>query len=136
MRFDARHDDNHRPLFGSYGLRQASAGGAQRNRLRHPSLQLLQAVLRLAGPQADLICHAERPWASITFEGTRHSFTLQFVGAEGAAAADAFIAALPDHEFTVRGQMVADAAVSEVVHLTTPDERVMVDIDLLVLSDV
>jgi hypothetical protein len=109
---------------------------APRPRLRHPSVQLLDAVMRLAGEHGELISHAERPWASATFSGARHTFTLLFNGADGVAAADHFLNALPDHEFNIRGQLVADAAVSEVTHVTLPVERMVVECDLLLLVDI
>ena len=135
MRFNSRQDTS--PLAAPFADTQAhrSAAGAVSPRLRHPSLQLLDAVMRLAGTKADLISHAERPWASVTFTGMRHTITLHFSGEGGADAADDFIRALPEHEFTVRGQLVADAAVSEVLHITLPHERVVVDVDLLLLDD-
>jgi hypothetical protein len=44
-------------------------------------------------------------------------------------AAASFIALLPDHEFTIRHQLVADAAVSEVTHVTLPVERMVIEAD-------
>lgn len=114
---------------------RAGRSGA-RHVARHPSVQLLDAVMRLAGEAGELISHAERPWASATFHGTRHTITLIFNGPDGAAAGSEFIASLPDHEFTIRGQLVADAAVSEVTHVALPTERMVVECDLLLLADV
>ena len=117
-------------------LNETKGAGAPRHRLRHPSIRLLDAVLRLGGVHAELMSHAERPWASATFSGTRHTFTLLFNGADGATAAEDFIAALPEHEFTISGQLVADAAVSEVIHDTLPVERMVVECDVLLLADI
>ena len=135
MRFDFRHDADHVSLFGPTNRPRAAQASAPRIRQRHPSLQVLHDVLVLAGEHAELICHAERPWASATFAGARHSFTILFNGAVGAEAADTFMAALPDHEFAIRGQLVADAAVTEVTHVMTPTERVVIEADLLLLED-
>ena len=66
-------------------------------RQRHPAMQLLDAVMRLAGPHAELLRHAERPWASATFQGSRHTIAMVFEGPEGVAAGEAFLAALPEH---------------------------------------
>jgi hypothetical protein len=100
-----------------------------------PWLPLLNAVLALAGNGAELVSHGERPWASATFAGTRHSVALAFQGNDGAAAADAFIAALPDHEFTMRGKLVADATIILVEQVYLPTPSVTVEAELLVLDD-
>ena len=104
-------------------------------RVRHPSLRLLQAVMRLAGPDAELVSHAEKPWASVTFSGTRHVITLAFNGISGIIAANAYIEALPEHEFAIPRQLVADAAISEVVHDLLPSERITVEAEFLLLED-
>ena len=100
-----------------------------------PSMHLLGSVLRLAGPEADLLRHAERPWASATFQGTRHTIALCFSGPDGLAAGEAFIAALPEHEFTIARQLVADATVSEVDHEVLPQPHLTVEVELLLLED-
>ena len=104
-------------------------------RPRSPSIQLLDAVMRLAGPQADLLRHAERPWASATFQGTRHTIAMCFAGPEGQTAGEAFIDALPEHEFSIARQIVADAAVSEVDLTLQPQPRLTVEVDMLLLED-
>jgi hypothetical protein len=112
------------------------AGAPSRQRGRHPSVRLLDAVMRLAGEHGELISHAERPWASATFSGTRHTITMTFSGAEGVEAAEHFMEALPDHEFTIPAQLVADAAVVEVTHITQPMPRIVLEADLLLLADI
>lgn len=69
--------------------------------------KLRDALLNLAGGLAQVDRHTEQNWASITFAGTRHSFTLTFEGNEAVEAGENFIALLPDHEFTIIGQLVA-----------------------------
>lgn len=51
------------------------------------------------------------------------------------AAGERFIAALPDHEFSIPGQLVADATVTEVNQSTLPDPRMVVTCALLLLED-
>jgi hypothetical protein len=109
-----------------------------RNRVpgrRRPWRVLLSAVTKLAGGQAELLCHEERPWASVTFAGTRHTLALAFTGADAMAAGEAFIAALPEHEFAIPGQLVADAAVTAVRHETLPAPKLTVECELLLLED-
>lgn len=58
---------------------------------------------------------ASRPWASVTFSGARHEFTLRLEGAGAAKAATAFRDRLEEHEFVLPGHVLADiAAVREV----------------------
>ncbi|PZO91752.1 MAG: hypothetical protein DI623_02290 [Sphingomonas sanxanigenens] len=49
------------------------------------------------------------PWASVTFNGARHSFSA--TGDD--AAIDALIEGLDCHEFDMRGHIVADIAVAD-----------------------
>lgn len=103
--------------------------------LRRPWRALLSAVVRLAGGKAELLRHIERPWASVTFTGTRHTIALAFTGTEAVAAGEVFIAALPEHEFAIPGQLVAEAAVVSVDHEVLA-ERLAVEVDLLLLEEV
>ena len=103
--------------------------------VRRPWLQLLAAVLQLAGGKAELLRHAERPWASATFSGSRHTIALAFHGREAEGAGEAFILALPDHEFAIARQIVADAAVLGVEHVLVPDPKMTVEVELLLLEE-
>lgn len=103
--------------------------------LRRPWRALLSAVVRLAGGKAELLRHVERPWASVTFNGTRHTIALAFAGVEAIAAGETFLAALPEHEFAIPGQLVAEAAVVSVDHEVLA-ERLVVEVDLLLLEEV
>jgi hypothetical protein len=50
-------------------------------------------------------------WASATFTGARHVLKLEAASSE---AFDAWLAALPEAEFALRGHLVADATVESV----------------------
>lgn len=102
---------------------------------RRPWLGVLSAILELARGKGELVRHAERPWASVTFAGTRHSVVIAFSGAEAVAAGEEFLACLPDHEFTIPGQLVADAAILRVYHTAAPDERLECEVELLLLEE-
>jgi hypothetical protein len=95
----------------------------------------LSAVIDLAGSRAELLRHVERPWASVTFSGSRHTITLAFTGTEAVAAGEAFIAALPEHEFAIPRQLVAEAAVVTVEHETVPEPKLKVEVELLLLEE-
>lgn len=102
---------------------------------RRPWLPLLSTLLELAQGKAELLRHTERPWASVTFAGSRHTVALSFAGAEAVAAGETLIEALSDHEFTLPGLLVADAAVASVEHTMLPEPRLLVELSLLLLED-
>jgi len=103
--------------------------------LRRPWRALLSAVTQLAGGRPELLRHVERPWASVTFAGTRHTIALAFTGDDAVAAGEAFINALPDHEFAIPRQLVADATVLSVEHALLPQPKLTVEVELLLLDD-
>ena len=109
---------------------------ARRRTRRTPWMQLLSALLDLAQGQAELLRHSERSWASVTFSGTRHSVVLAFTGADAVAIGEQVIDRLPDHEFTIPGQLVADAAVLRVEHALLPQPRLEVEVEVLMLDEV
>ncbi|MEQ1498130.1 MAG: hypothetical protein ABL914_05685 [Novosphingobium sp.] len=115
---------------------QAMLVAARHRTRRTPWMQLLSALLDLGQGQAELLRHAERSWASVTFSGTRHSVVLAFNGEESVAAGEALIDILPDHEFTIAGQLVADAAVVRVDHTALPKPRLEVELEVLMLDEV
>lgn len=97
--------------------------------------QLCEALQELAQGHARFASHQERSWASVTFAGTRHRLELLFEGGAGVETGEHFITALPDHEFALPGQLVADAAVVEVDHTMLPEPRLAVAIEMLLLID-
>jgi hypothetical protein len=94
-----------------------------------------EALLTMTQGRASLLTHEEKQWASITFSGTRHEITLDFEGAEAVTVGEDFIAELPEHEFRIPGQLVADATVREVDHRYGANERMVVTAVLLLLED-
>lgn len=102
---------------------------------RTPSDRVREALLMLAEGRASLLTHEEKAWASITFSGTRHEVMLDFDGAEAVAVGEEFIENLPEHEFRIPGQLVADATVQEVDHRFGADERMVVTVVLLLLEE-
>ena len=102
---------------------------------RRPWLSLLATLLELGQGRAELVRHSEHSWASATFAGTKHCVELAFTGAEALEAAESLIAALPDHEFAIPGQLVADASVVSVDQTALPEPRMVVELELLLLED-
>ena len=107
----------------------------QRPARRSTWLHLLSALLDLSEGQSELVSHAERGWASATFAGARHRVTLRFAGAAAVEAGERFIDLLPDHEFTVPRQLVADATVTAATHTALPQPCLEVEAELLLLDD-
>ncbi|WP_237449638.1 hypothetical protein [Novosphingobium silvae] len=119
----AAHHASHREL-----TRHESTG-------RGPWLRLLSQALELAGPDAEFLRHSECPWSSATFSGTRHRILVAFNGEHALSSGEAYIAALPEHEFSISRQIVADATVVEVEHAVLPAPRMTVEAELLLLDD-
>lgn len=113
--------------FGRTRDRIGSGGGS-----RGPWLQLLSAVMTLAGDDAELLHHKEQAWASATFSGARHRLALIFPGETAMTAGEAFLEALPEHEFTLPGHIVADA---QIVIVEQDAHCLKVEAELLLLED-
>ena len=96
--------------------------------------ELRDALLELAQGRATIVEHGEKPWASITFTGSRHRLELGFEGAEAVEAGELFVALLAEHEFAIPGQLVADATVTDVDHRLNPP-LMRVHCELLLLED-
>ncbi len=97
--------------------------------------RLRAALAELASSHAVVVRQSERRWASVTFEGARHTFELVFAGEPAVAAGERFIADVPEHEFALPGQLVAEALVTAVDHSLVPAPRMSVTCELLLLND-
>ncbi len=98
--------------------------------------RLRTALQELIEDKGEIRQHSERPWASITFNGTRHKLRIQFEGAEQVAVGESFIAQLPEHEFTIAGQLVAEAKIAQVDHQLSPTPQMQVECEILLIEDV
>ena len=115
-------------------LADLSRGASAARARRTPRNRLREALLELAEDHATILSHDEKSWASVTFAGARHRIELEFDGAEAVQAGELFIAFLPEHEFAIPGQLVADAAVTAVDHRLEPP-RMVVSCELLLLDE-
>lgn len=93
------------------------------------------SLMALTGGAGTVLSHEEKAWASITFAGTRHEMVLEFCGPDAVAAGEELIERLPDHEFTLPGQLVADATITKVDHRFGAMERLEVTAVLLLLEE-
>ena len=96
--------------------------------------RLRESLTALTEGHGRVTAHREKSWASITFAGARHTLELVFEGAEAVEAGERFIAELPEHEFAIHGQLVAEATVAQVDHLLDPP-RMAVTCEVLLLEE-
>lgn len=94
-----------------------------------------EALMAICGGVGTVVSHQERAWASITFSGTRHELVLRFDGIEQIEAGELLVELLPDHEFIIPGQLVADACVTCVDHHFGNPETLTVTAVLLLLEE-
>ncbi len=66
-------------------------------------------------PAATIISARHGEWHSATFSGLRSHISMMLPGENAAERAEAFCAALPDHEFNLRRYIAADIIVTETV---------------------
>ena len=74
---------------------------------------LLEQISALVGPAHDVKMIRQRPWASITFSGTRHYVTIRQAEQESATLPPSFAEQLSEHEFDLPGHFVADMLFDE-----------------------
>ncbi len=74
--------------------------------------RLVRTVLGGLGPDAMLLKADEREWASATFSGARHGIDLTIRLAAADAPPPRFLADLPEWEFDLPGEIVADCSVA------------------------
>lgn len=98
-------------------------------------LEVLNAVLALAGERATLLSQADRPWHSPTFSGRKHTLTIDFEGSEAVADGEALLSRLPNHEFTFRRHLLANASIVWMRRQPAPAPRLTAQIELLLLDD-
>lgn len=123
------------PLNSARPFDPPAAISARRRPRRTPADRLRSALLALADGKGRIDHHGVKSWASITFAGTRNTVRIVFAGAEAVAAGETFIAELPEHEFAIPGQLVADAAVTGAEHTMLPEQRLLVECEILMLND-
>lgn len=98
--------------------------------------QLTTQLHDLTGPNCTILLKRERPWASITFSGTRHLFEIDCAAGDAERIRQKLEESLPEHEFDLTGYFVADALVEAAPDHAGPDEQLQtVCIDILTITD-
>lgn len=95
---------------------------------------LKQELAEISGNAGTLLVHSQRRWGSTSFNGVRHELTYAFDGQQAVQQGELLIALLPDHDFTIPGQLVADATVEVTEHRQDPP-RLTVTMQLLLVDE-
>ncbi len=94
--------------------------------------QIAAQIEALVGGRATVQHVRERPWASVTFAGTRYTIRIDARADDKIDTVDDCLAkliqALPDHQFELRGHFVADLLVGQ-------PEPGLFEIEILAIAD-
>ena len=74
---------------------------------------LVEQIQNLLGPGHQVVLKRERPWASITFSGTRHTIVIDASVGPDHGVAVSIGDRLARHEFDLPGQFVADLLIED-----------------------
>lgn len=81
--------------------------------MRDPHTRLGKALLaKLGSEDVEIRASSSRAWASITFSGARHIFTLALVGSKATKRAQEFADHIAWEDFEVARHLVADIIVA------------------------
>lgn len=99
--------------------------------------ELRLALIALVGGDVELSAYRERPWASATFVGGRHYWTLTLSGPNHADRAAKLEAIIGEHEFSIRGHIVADAIVTSrrAIANANGESAAMVTLEILTIEE-
>ena len=86
---------------------------------------LISQLETLAGPDIRILLKKEKPWASITFSGTRHYLIIDATGNGGVQSMNRFIKRLPDQVFDLPDHFIADLLIRDPA---PGDQEVMLEI--------
>ena len=103
-------------------------------RIKRDAGELLAAALvELGNSSAHIVRREGTNWASATFTGMRHKVEMQFPGMKAIEAGRTLASILPEHEFTLRGHIVADISAKRSVET---DGVLTLEIEALTVEDV
>lgn len=97
--------------------------------------QLREAVLSVGGRFGTVVFHHEKAWSSTIFSGARHTLRIEYNGPAEVECGEKLIEDLPEHDFSIPGQLVADAGVEHVEHRLKGNPRMVVTATLLLLEE-
>lgn len=96
-------------------------------------MRLLTRILDLTEDKGRLLAQSEAPWRTAMFEGSRHTATLYFAGAEAIAIGEAFLLELPNFP-DLPGHKVVEAKTVWVNRTANPGEMTC-QVELLLLDE-
>ena len=96
-------------------------------------VQIAQALFNSTYPHGRLVNHSETDWASATFKGARHNFTIRFDGPGSHTFAETLIELVTDDDITVSGHLVCDMTVPSQRFVSGTECYAEVDVAVLTL---
>lgn len=100
------------------------------HRKQDPALSLIEQLQVIVGDFGKVTLEKEKPWASITFSGTRHYFNIA-CGTKGISKRlPAQLQKMPEADFNLHGHFVADLLIAD--HDASDDN---ISIDILTIID-
>ena len=97
--------------------------------------QLRAQLKALAVGAGTVRAHAESSWPSGAFSFTRHRLQIRFASGAEIERAEAMLAALPDHQFIIPGQLVASIAVVAMDQVNGDAPRLDVTIEAVLMEE-
>ena len=94
-------------------------------------VQIAQALFDACCPRGRLVNHSETQWASATFSGARHNFTIRFDGPGSHTYADSLVERITADDVQIAGHLVADLTVTAERFAHKPQCFAEVDISAL-----
>ena len=105
----------------------AASAKARFSKAKDVGALLVEQLETLCGPGCLAKLCRERPWASITFSGARHSVELEWHDDRQAAQVKQLESLLHNHEFDLPGHFVADLLVKNLGNPMTIDILTIID---------
>ena len=99
--------------------------------------ELRLTLMVLTNNDAIICAYRERPWASATFVGARHYWTLEIFGKDHVRVANRLETIISEYEFTIRGHVVADANMTSRREITDTNGKATtcVTVEILTIED-
>lgn len=92
-------------------------------------MRALEASAAMAGCPVTITSSNQRRWASATFLGAQHRVTL---AGSPSPELEAWVAALPESEFALRGHLVAELGV---LRISRDGDAVSADLEILTVEE-
>ena len=97
-------------------------------------VQIAQALFDACYPHGRLTSHNETDWASRTFKGARHNFTIRFDGPGSHTYAESLIERIENDDLQISGHLVVDVTIPAQRFFNNPECYAEVDVAALTLE--